>query len=153
MDSHGNPRLPVPLRLPHLAQAEHRFAYPDVAPTDELDGKRVLIVGAGSIGEAAAVRLAPFGVGLTYVAHTACEGVHGVDEVPRLLPHADVVVLLVPLTPQTQGMVDTGFLAAMADGRCWSTPRGPVADTAALTKELSTGRIRAAPARRRRPAA
>jgi phosphoglycerate dehydrogenase-like enzyme len=134
-------------RFDHFAraQAAHRWAYREAAPTDELGGKRVLIVGAGSIGAAVAARLAPFEVDLAYVARTARDGVHGVDELPRLLPEADVVVLLVPLTAQTRGMVDASFLSAMADGALLvNAARGPVADTAALTKELSSGRISAA---------
>jgi phosphoglycerate dehydrogenase-like enzyme len=115
------------------------------APTDELAGKRALIVGSGAIGEATAERLAPFQVTITRAARTARQGVHGVDELPRLLPEADVVVLLVPLTEQTRGMVDAAFLAAMPDGALLvNAARGPVVDTRALTAELATGRIAAA---------
>jgi len=134
-------------RFDHFAraQADHRWSYAEVAPTDELSGKRVLIVGSGSIGSALAARLAPFEVSLTHVARTARDGVHGVDELPRLLPEADIVVVLVPLTDQTRGLVDAGFLAAMRDGALLvNGARGPVADTAALTKELGAGRITAA---------
>jgi phosphoglycerate dehydrogenase-like enzyme len=71
--------------------------------------------------------------------------VHGVEELPRLLPDADVVVLIVPLTEQTRGLVDAGFLAAMRDGALLvNAARGPVADTAALTAALAGGRISAA---------
>lgn len=134
-------------RFDHFAraQAEHRWSYREVAPTDELAGKRVLIVGAGSIGGALVRRLTPFEVTITLVARTARDGVHGMDELPGLLPEADVVVMLVPLTDQTRGMVDAGFLAAMRDGALLvNAARGPVADTAALAKELGTGRITAA---------
>lgn len=134
-------------RFDYLARAqhEHRFAHADVNPSDELAGKHVMIVGAGSIGQATAVRLAPFGVQLTYVAHAAHDGVHSVEDLPQLLPQADVVVLLVPLTSQTQGMVSSSFLAAMPDGALLvNAARGPVVDTEALVRELSTGRIRAA---------
>ncbi|MEH0841005.1 2-hydroxyacid dehydrogenase [Micromonospora sp. CPCC 205711] len=129
------------------AQARREWAYDAVTPTDELTGKRVLIVGAGSIGSAVRARLAPFDVGFTLVARSArpAEGVHGVDELPRLLPDADVVVLLVPLTPQTRGMVDEAFLAAMPDGALLvNAARGPVARTEALVAELTSGRLRAA---------
>ncbi|SCL29592.1 Phosphoglycerate dehydrogenase [Micromonospora nigra] len=129
------------------AQARREWAYAEVAPTDEVTGKRVLIVGAGSIGTAVAARLAPFDVELTMVARTARpdEGVRGVDELPRLLPGADVVVLLVPLTDRTRGMVDERFLAAMRDGALLvNAARGPVARTPALVAELATGRISAA---------
>lgn len=136
-------------RFDHFAraQAEQRWSYAEVAPTDELAGKRVLIVGAGSIGRALAARLAPFEVDVTFVARSPrpSEGVYGVSELPELLPLADVVVVLVPLTGQTRGMVDAAFLAAMPDGALLvNAARGPVADTAALAKELGTGRLMAA---------
>ncbi|MGI5144970.1 2-hydroxyacid dehydrogenase [Plantactinospora sp. CA-294935] len=129
------------------AQARHEWSYDQVNPTDELAGKRVLVVGAGSIGTATRARLAPFEVALTMVARTArpAEGVYGVDDLPALLPEADVVVLLVPLTEATRGLVDAGFLAAMRDGALLvNAARGPVADTDALVAELATGRIAAA---------
>ena len=129
------------------AQARREWAYDQVAPTDELTGKRVLIVGAGSIGAAVRARLAPFDVTFTLVARTArpAEGVHAVTELPRLLPGADVVVLLVPLTAATRGLVDADFLAAMPDGALLvNAARGPVADTSALVAELTSGRLRAA---------
>ncbi|MEV4769941.1 2-hydroxyacid dehydrogenase [Micromonospora humida] len=135
--------------FPELARAQARreWAYDRVAPTDELTGMRVLIVGAGSIGAAVRARLAPFDVTFTLVARTARpdEGVHAVTELPRLLPEADVVVLLVPLTDATRGLVDAAFLAAMPDGALLvNAARGPVADTAALVEELTSGRLRAA---------
>ncbi|MBV1848753.1 2-hydroxyacid dehydrogenase [Catellatospora tritici] len=127
------------------AQADHRWSFAEVTPTDVLEGKRVLIVGAGSIGAATAARLAPFEVELTYAARTARPGVHGVDELPDLLPYADIVVLLVPLTAQTRGMVDAAFLAAMPDGSLLvNAARGPVVETGALLKELNSGRLWAA---------
>jgi phosphoglycerate dehydrogenase-like enzyme len=114
--------------------------------TETLTGKRVLLVGAGDLAEQTARRLAPFEVGsVTRVGTRAREGVHGVDELPGLLPEADVVVLLVPLTDATRGLVDADFLAAMADGALLvNAARGPVVDTDALLAELSSGRLRAA---------
>ncbi|MQA26523.1 MAG: phosphoglycerate dehydrogenase [Micromonosporaceae bacterium] len=124
------------------AQAERRWDY---APTDELAGKRVLIVGAGDIGEALAARLAPFEVEVTRVARRARPGVHAVGELPELLPHADVVVLIVPLTDATRGMVDAEFLSRMADGALLvNAARGPVVDTSALAAAVAEGRIGAA---------
>lgn len=129
------------------AQPRHEWAYAEATPTDELAGKRVLIVGAGSVGAALAARLAPFEVDVTLVARTArpTEGVYGVEELPALLPAADIVVLLVPLTERTRGLVDARFLAAMRDGALLvNAARGPVADTDALVAELRTGRLSAA---------
>jgi phosphoglycerate dehydrogenase-like enzyme len=129
------------------AQSRHEWSYAQATPTDELAGKRVLVVGAGSIGAALASRLLPFEVELTLVARTArpAENVRGVAELPGLLPAADVVVLLVPLTEATRGMVDARFLAAMPDGALLvNAARGPVADTDALVAEVKTGRLSAA---------
>jgi len=124
------------------AQAERRW---NPAPTDELAGKRVLVVGAGSIGSALAARLTPFDVEITLVARSARDGVAPVERLPVLLPRADVVVLLVPLTPQTRGLVDAEFLAAMPSGALLvNAARGPVVDTAALLAECSSGRLNAA---------
>ncbi|SDY56863.1 Phosphoglycerate dehydrogenase [Micromonospora pattaloongensis] len=129
------------------AQARRAWSYAEFTPTDELAGKRVLIVGAGSIGAALRARLAPFEVDITLVARTPrpAEGVHGVDELPRLLPAAQIVVLIVPLTERTRGMVDADFLAAMPDGALLvNAARGPVVRTDALVAEVTSGRLDAA---------
>ena len=129
------------------AQEREEWATSSYTPTAELTGARVLIVGAGSIGQAIERHLAPFGVTVTRVARTArpAEDVHAVEELPDLLPEADVVVLLVPLTSETRGLVDARFLAAMPDGALLvNAARGPVVDTDALLAELATGRISAA---------
>jgi phosphoglycerate dehydrogenase-like enzyme len=113
--------------------------------TDQLAGKRVLIVGAGDVAEHTVRRLAPFEVETTLVGRRARDGVHGIDEVPDLLPHHDACVVIVPLTDDTRGLVDAAFLAAMPDGALLvNAARGPVADTDALTAELASGRLRAA---------
>jgi len=136
-------------QFPAFARAQQRreWAPEALTPTAELTGRRVLIVGAGSIGRAVERRLAPFEVTVTRVARTARpeHGVHGGSELAGLLPRADIVVLLVPLTEQTRGLVDGPFLAALPDGALLvNAARGPVVDTAALLIELVTGRIAAA---------
>jgi phosphoglycerate dehydrogenase-like enzyme len=71
--------------------------------------------------------------------------VHALGELPALLPTADVVVLLVPLTEQTRHFADADFLARMKDGALIvNIARGAVVDTKALLAELETGRISAA---------
>ena len=123
-----------------LAQQEGRWAYHQ---TETLTDSRILIVGYGSIGGALERRLEPFEVDVVRVARRPREGVHAIDELPELLPGADVVVLLVPTTPQTKGMVDAGFLARMKDGALLvNAARGPVVETSALLAEA--GRLRAA---------
>ena len=123
-------------------QAASRWSY---QPTDQLAEKTVLIVGYGSIGAAVERRLAGFEVDVLRVARRPRDGVAGLTELPALLPAADVVVLLVPFTPETKGMVDAGFLSRMKDGALLvNAARGAVVDTPALCAELAAGRLRAA---------
>ena len=124
------------------AQDERRW---DPTTTDELAGKHVLVIGSGDLGENVARRLRAFDAEPTMVARTGRDGVHGVDDLPSLLPAADIVVLVIPLTEQTRGLVDAGFLAAMADHALLvNAARGPVVVTDALVAELAAGRLRAA---------
>jgi phosphoglycerate dehydrogenase-like enzyme len=112
---------------------------------EALADKRVLLLGFGPVGQAIAARLEPFDVQLTVVAQSARPGVLGIAELPRLLPEADVVVLAVPLTPATRGMVDRQFLESLQDGALLvNVSRGLVIDTEALVPELQSGRLRAA---------
>ncbi len=112
---------------------------------DELMGGTVLIVGYGSIGRAVDRRLSACGMRVLRVARRARQGVAAMVDTPALLPKADVVVLLVPLTEFTRGMVDDQFLASMAPGALLvNAARGAVVDTAALMRALGSGRLRAA---------
>ena len=114
-----------------------------------LADRRVVVVGYGAIGRAIEDRLLPFETEVVRVARTARTDergpVHGFDELPDLLPDADVVLLICPLTDETRGLVDADFLARMPDGALLvNMARGPVVDTAALLAELHAGRLTAA---------
>jgi len=110
-----------------------------------LSGRTVLLLGVGGVGQAVEARLRPFGPELVKVARAARDGVHGVDELPTLLPEADVVVVAVRLDDSTVRLVDAGFLARMRDGALLvNVARGAVVDTDAVVAETSTGRLRAA---------
>lgn len=112
---------------------------------DSLADRTVLIVGYGGIGAAVERRLSGFETTVLRVASRPREGVHGVDELPDLLPRADVVVLCTPLTERTRGLVDAAFLARMRDHALLvNVARGQVVDTDALLAELRSGRLRAA---------
>ncbi|GAA3461696.1 2-hydroxyacid dehydrogenase [Saccharothrix longispora] len=117
----------------------------DFHATDTLQDKKVLVVGAGDLGEQFRRRLEPFDATATMVGRTARPGVHGVDELPELLGGFDAVLVVVPLTERTTGLVDAAFLARMRDGAVLvNAARGPVVDTDALLAELRSGRLRAA---------
>lgn len=110
----------------------------------DLGGWRVLVVGMGSIGRRVQEYLAPFGTEVIGVASRAREDLHGIDELPALLPGADAVVVLAPLTDATRGLIGAVELAAMSDGAVLiNAARGPVVDTEALVAEVTTGRLRA----------
>jgi phosphoglycerate dehydrogenase-like enzyme len=114
-----------------------------------LADRTVLIIGYGAIGAAVEDRLAPFECEVLRVARTARSAprgpIHAMDELPALLPAADVVVLTTPLTDQTRGLVNAPFLAAMKDGALLvNMARGPVVDTKALLAEAESGRLTAA---------
>lgn len=105
-----------------------------------LADKRVLIVGYGAVGEAVERRLVPFEVEVVRVARSARVGVHAIADLPRLLPDADVVVLVVPLTDETRGLVDAAFLRAMKEGALLvNVARGAVVDTDAVVAALHGG--------------
>jgi phosphoglycerate dehydrogenase-like enzyme len=113
--------------------------------TRSLAGSRVLVVGYGGIGKALEARLLPFEVEVVRVASRARpeERIHGVDELPALLPGADIVALAVPETPATRGLIGGRELALMPDDALLvNVGRGSAVDQAALLAE--GGRIRAA---------
>ncbi|MEU8673228.1 2-hydroxyacid dehydrogenase [Streptomyces sp. NPDC048560] len=115
-----------------------------------LADKSVLIVGYGSIGSAIEDRLEPFECArvarVARSARTTARGpVHTLDDLPALLPQADIVILSTPLNASTQGLVGAEFLKAMRDGALLvNVARGQVVDTDALLSELECGRLRAA---------
>jgi phosphoglycerate dehydrogenase-like enzyme len=112
--------------------------------TDGLDGKRVLVVGAGDIGRRVGTAVSAFGATVTFVARTPREDVQPIDDLPGLLPHHDIVVIAVPHTDQTHHLVNESFLAAMHDGALLvNVARGAVVDTDALLGELTRRRLHA----------
>ena len=125
-------------------QERRQWAPPAQARTASLDGSRVLVVGAGDIGARVAQVCRVLGAEVTLVARRARDGVHGAEELPALLPDHGIVVLAVPRTPQTQRLVDAGFLAAMPDGALLvNVSRGVLVDTDALLAELTANRLHA----------
>ncbi len=93
------------------AQATH--VWTSLEPR-ELAGRRVVILGHGSIGTAIADRLRPFGVEIVGVARTARDGVLGMDDLDDVLPTAEILVDMLPLTSETLGLLDARRLAPPA---------------------------------------
>jgi phosphoglycerate dehydrogenase-like enzyme len=119
-----------------------------------LADRRVLLVGYGGVSQAIEARLAGFETRITRLARSAREernpagdrvAVHGFEDLHACLSEAEIVILAVPLTDETKGLIDADALAAMPDGALLvNVARGPVVDTDALVAELQAGRLRAA---------
>jgi phosphoglycerate dehydrogenase-like enzyme len=125
-----------------LDQARHRWHH---LRTDSLDGKNVLLVGYGGIGQGIEQRLVPFGARITRSSRTPRDGVAPLSQLPRLAAAADILVVCIALTPDTTGLVSGAVLAAMPDGALLvNVARGPIVDAAALAGQLTSGRLRAA---------
>ncbi|MGC9293030.1 MAG: 2-hydroxyacid dehydrogenase [Acidobacteriaceae bacterium] len=111
---------------------------------EELAGKKALIVGYGGIGACIESKLKVFDVEFLRVARSARPGVSPVSDLPSLLPLADIVILIVPLTKETQGMMNAAMLDRMKPGALLvNAARGTVVDTGALLLALQAGRIHA----------
>ncbi len=123
-----------------------RPLYPPVM-LEELTGKTVLLVGYGSIGKDIERMIAPFNVDLLRVARSARTNpeVHAVSELERLLPHAQVVILILPATAESNKLIGARQFALMPQGALLvNAARGPIVDTDALVAALNAGRVRAA---------
>ena len=123
-----------------------RSHYPPVMH-EELTGKTVLLVGYGSIGKEIERMLAPFNVDLLRVARSqrTQPEVHSVGDLDRLLPRAQVIILILPATPESHQLIGSRQFALMRQGALLvNAARGPIVDTDALVDALNAGRIRAA---------
>jgi glyoxylate/hydroxypyruvate reductase A len=127
------------------AQREQRWI-DDVLP-GRLRGKTLTLVGVGDIGReiarvARAVGMHVIGVSRSGERVPAVERVYRPGHLARALAAADFVVVVLPLTPKTRGLIDDKALAAMRPG-AWllNIGRGAVVDEAALVSALQTQRI------------
>jgi phosphoglycerate dehydrogenase-like enzyme len=132
--------------LPRWVRAQDEGRW-DHVHTRSLADCRVLIVGYGAIGSALDARLRACEATTIRVAGRSRpdEKVHSVAELDGLLPLADIVVLIVPLSDETRGLLDARRLALLPDGALVvNVGRGPVLDTSAMLAETASGRLRAA---------
>jgi glyoxylate reductase len=110
---------------------------------DEIGGATLGIIGLGRIGSAVATRARAFGMN---VLHTRREDDGSPDrrELDDLLRESDVITIHVPLTDETDGLLDARRLGLLRDGACLiNTARGAIVDEDALVAELASGRLRA----------
>jgi phosphoglycerate dehydrogenase-like enzyme len=108
----------------------------------ELFGSKALILGYGGIGQEVERRLAPFNVEVTKVRRNPGPGVLGPEQWRGRLGEFDWVIVAVPATPATDGLLGAAEIAALkANAVVVNVARGSVIDQAALTAALAAGRI------------
>ena len=133
----------LPETLARQREHEWKFRY-----TETLVGKRLVVVGPGSIGRTVAAYAGSLGMSTSAVGRSArgaddhFDEVAGPDDLPDALAEADYVVITVPLTDDTRGMIDAKAMAAMKPtARLINLARGAVVDQDALVDALRDGRI------------
>jgi phosphoglycerate dehydrogenase-like enzyme len=124
------------------------------ATTDirELNELRILVIGAGGIGSAVAARFTALGCSCTGIRRRPELGipagfaaVGGPDDIDRLLPDADVVIVAAPQTAATRAVLDAGRFALLPKGAIVvNVARGALIDDAALLEALDGGNLRGA---------
>jgi phosphoglycerate dehydrogenase-like enzyme len=126
------------------AQDRHEWLL-DSPGKRELAGSKALLLGYGAIGKLIEPRLAAFGVEVSVVRRSSGENTLGPDEWRARLGEFDWIILAVPATPETEGMIGAGELAAMkSDAVIVNIARGSVIDQPALVEALENNAIGAA---------
>jgi phosphoglycerate dehydrogenase-like enzyme len=114
----------------------------------ELQGKVLLIVGFGSIGQELALRARAFGMRIWAVNRSGeggdsiAERIVAISKLAEVLPGSDFVVITAPETADTKRLIGASEIAQMKPGaRLINVSRGSLLDEAALAKALEVGRL------------
>ena len=135
-----------------LQQASAERSWLPRWPMRLLHGSRVLVLGLGGIGQEVARLCSAFGAVVTGVRRSpdgevppGVDQIIGLDDLDQALPAADAVVVTLPGTPQTRGLLDRDRLARLpAHAIVVNVGRGSVLDTGALIGALDAGALRGA---------
>lgn len=129
------------------AQRERKWAPREIHP---VGGTRALLVGTGDVGSTVARQLAALGVHVTGVSRTgrsdepAFSAVYPVDALPHLVGDAQWIVLTLPITPATRGLLSRDILSRCRGAVLLNAGRGAVVDEAALYEAMEQGWLRGA---------
>ena len=137
----------VTQRMETYREAQRRGRWLDHVLPDRLLGKTLAIVGLGDIGRDIARAARVFGMRVLGVSRRGravreAERVYPVGQMARALRQADFVVILLPLTPETHGIIGVDAFAAMKP-TAWllNVARGAVVNETALLETLEHRRI------------
>jgi len=133
--------------LSRLLEQQHDKQWSGRWPMSLISEQRILLVGLGSIGRATAAKLKALGATVVGVSRHD-DPVENVDEIvsptrlAEVVAEVDGIVVSLPGTPATEGMIGAKALAATKAGTTLvSVGRGTVIDEAALLDALDAGRI------------
>ncbi len=134
-------------RGPHLCRNQWASRWEKLRQLPELAGKRVLILGTGYVGRAAAKRFEAFEADVAGINRSG----HSLPEFSRVfpaeclderLPETDILVLALPLTGETRGMLDNRRLALLPRGAVVvNVARGAILDEVALAAAVQEGHL------------
>ncbi|GAB2742552.1 D-2-hydroxyacid dehydrogenase [Streptomyces bullii] len=123
--------LPRTLELQREQTWRHR-------ESQKVAGSRACVVGSGPIGRAIATTLEALGITTALVGRTPRTGVHGPDDLDRLISRADWVIAAAPLTERTHGMFDARRFGVMQpSARFINVGRGQLVVEDALAEALA----------------
>lgn len=141
--------LSITRHLRHYREQQRQHNW-QPAPYQSLNGKTMLILGTGSIGQHIAATARHFGMEVLGVSRAGREApgfdrTYQVQALNKVLPKADVVVSVLPSTPETRGLFDAGRLEQIRPGAIFfNVGRGDAVDETALVQALRSGHIGAA---------
>ncbi|EGX57856.1 NAD-binding protein [Streptomyces zinciresistens K42] len=122
--------LPRTLELQRSRRWRHREG-------QRVAGTRACVVGSGPVGRTIARTLKALGVTTALVGRVAHTGIHGPEDLDRLIARADWVIAAAPLTERTRGMFDARRFGVMQpSARFINVGRGPLVVTDALAEAL-----------------
>ena len=132
----------------YRAKFARQWDRPEFDDVFELAGKTMPLIGVGDIGARTARIAAAMDmrvIGVRRHPEVSAPGVArmvGPDRLPEVLPEADFLVLTVPLTPETEGMIGEAEFALLKPGACiFNVGRGRTIDQAAMVRALQDGRL------------
>ncbi|MWV65591.1 D-2-hydroxyacid dehydrogenase [Halorubrum sp. JWXQ-INN 858] len=138
--------------IPSFLESQHERTWDRSHGSEliDLDGRTLTVAGLGDVGESVARRGRAFGMEV-YGTKRDPDDYHGVlpsdrvlapDELASMLPETELLVLTVPLTPETHHLIDRSSFEALPDSALLvNVARGPVVDQAALIDALESGAI------------